>query len=219
MLQIPDMPTRAELEEREALMRIRAAELLGREPGADPGRAPRVARPHRRPGRGARGDHGSAARADVVVTGDPAHRTRLPRVDRGPLARGGRRRSFNGCAAAADPRQSRRPRGPPRSHPSRMADIETLEQQRFAHDRALEQLDTDLAAIDAVYNADFRYLPAHELTRAVHVLLDSVPRRPTPRGPIAPGARRCARRPRRAGPRGGRAGAGSGRRLADDRRQ
>jgi len=54
----------------------------------------------------------------------------------------------------------------------RVVDVETLEQQRFAHDRALEQLDTELAAIDAVYNADLRSLPAAELTRAVEVLLD-----------------------------------------------
>ena len=36
MLGVPDMPTRAELEEREAQMRLRATELLGRPPGADP---------------------------------------------------------------------------------------------------------------------------------------------------------------------------------------
>ncbi len=34
--EVPDVPTRLELEEREAQMRLRAAELLGRVPGADP---------------------------------------------------------------------------------------------------------------------------------------------------------------------------------------
>jgi len=55
---------------------------------------------------------------------------------------------------------------------SRAVDVETLEQQRFAHDRALEQLDTDLAAIDAVYNAPLSALGPAELTHAVEVLLD-----------------------------------------------
>jgi hypothetical protein len=170
VLQIPDMPTRAELEEREALMRTRAAELLGREPGADPGGELRALRVPTEDRVEVLEEITEALRAaDVVVTGDPAYCARVF------LASTGRRSP----AAADDGHSTAAPPSPVDLAPApapvasvRMADIETLEQQRFAHDRALEQLDTDLAAIDAVYNADFRYLPAHELTRAVHVLLD-----------------------------------------------
>jgi hypothetical protein len=171
VLQIPDMPTRAELEEREALMRTRAAELLGREPGADPGGELRALLVPTEDRVEVLEEITEALRAaDVVVTGDPAYCARVflaSTAGRAPAAVGG------GPPAAPEPP---RPVGvAPVAAPAasaRMADIETLEQQRFAHDRALEQLDTELSAIDAVYNADFRYLPAHELTRAVHVLLD-----------------------------------------------
>ena len=170
VLQIPDMPTRAELEEREALMRTRAAELLGREPGADPGGELRALRVPTEDRVEVLEEITEALHAaDVVVTGDPAYCARVflaSPAGRSPAAADG----FP--AAAAPPSPVNLAPAPAPVASARMADIETLEQQRFAHDRALEQLDTDLAAIDAVYNADFRYLPAHELTRAVHVLLD-----------------------------------------------
>jgi hypothetical protein len=171
VLQIPDMPTRAELEEREALMRTRAAELLGRDPGADPGAELRALRVPTEDRVEVLEEITEALRAaDVVVTGDPAHCARMFLASTAGRAPAG---ADGAPTAASEPPSPVGPAPvPPAAASVRMADIETLEQQRFAHDRALEQLDTDLAAIDAVYNADFRYLPAHELTRAVHVLLD-----------------------------------------------
>ncbi|MGO9875024.1 MAG: hypothetical protein ACLPVY_14615 [Acidimicrobiia bacterium] len=167
-LQVPDMPTRAELEEREAQMGARAFELLGYAPGTDPAAELRALRVPTE-GRAELLDEIAQVltTAGVVVIGD------LVDCARAFVAP----RSRQPQTAARDRPATSTPSEPVRVVPAavtsvRTLDVETLEQQRFAHDRALEQLDTELAAIDAVYNADLRTLPAAELTRAVEVLLD-----------------------------------------------
>lgn len=171
VLQVPDMPTRAELEEREELMRARATQLLGREPGADPAgelRALRVpteahddlldeiAAALRSGGIEPAGNVVDFARAFLVPAGAPP----ASRPEAAP-------------SAPPPPRPQPAPRAAPQSPAAaRAVDVAALEQQRFAHDRALEQLDTDLAAIDGVYNAPLSALGAADLTYAVEVILD-----------------------------------------------
>jgi len=169
VLQVADMPTRAELEARGAQIYARASELLGHAPGADPAAELRALRIPTE-GRAELLDElsGVLTAAGIVIVGDVADCARAFLAPRSPRTD----TATHDMPVAA----------PPPSEPVRVAaatvssvrtvDVETLEQQRFAHDRALEQLDTELAAIDAVYNADFRSLPALELTRAVDVLLD-----------------------------------------------
>jgi len=178
LLGVPDMPTRVELEERETQMRSRATELLGRAPGPDPVgelRALRVPTEDR----DELLDEISAAlrEREIVVVGD------LVEFARSFVAPAQPRDAAAGEPAArvasVRPSEPRRPAAPARPVPQRTAtiasravDVETLEQQRFAHDRALEQLDTDLAAIDAVYNAPLSALGAADVNHAVEVMLD-----------------------------------------------
>jgi hypothetical protein len=169
VLQVPDMPTRAELDERGAQIVARASQLLGHAPGPDPGaelRALRVPTEERTELL----DQLAAVltAAGIAIVGDVVDCARTYLAPRKPRP----------DPAPKDPPVATSPRPEPVRVAAapvssvRVVDVETLEQQRFAHDRALEQLDTELAAIDAVYNADLRSLPAAELTRAVDVLLD-----------------------------------------------
>jgi hypothetical protein len=168
-LQVPDMPTRAELDERGAQIVARASELLGHPPGPDPGgelRALRVPTEERTEvlDELAR----VLAAAGVTIVGDVVECARTYLAPRSPRPEPARQ---DPPAVPSPPPEPVRVAAAPVSS-VRVVDVETLEQQRVAHDRALELLDTQLAAIDAVYNADLRSLPAAELTRAVEVLLD-----------------------------------------------
>ena len=162
---VPDMPTRAELQEREAQMRDRSSQLLGYAPGSDPAAELRALRVPTE-GRVELLDE----IADVLRTtghrGD-RRRRRPPRVPGfvAQQAGGPRRRRHPAAASAAFRRHRTAPPPSARAGPAGTAPTAAVESARVARrrgvgaatvraDRALEQLDTDLAAIDAVYNAD-----------------------------------------------------------------
>ena len=188
-LQVPDMPTRAELDEREAQMRSRSSQLLGYPPGNDPAaelralRVPTEGRVElldeiadvlRKRGIVVTGDVVDHARAFVASSEKAAAVEQEPTPPPPPSPSPSPSRSPSPPPPRAEPEPVAP--GPPRPaavKSARALDVEALEQQRFAHDRALEQLDTDLAAIDAVYNADLTALGAADLSRAVEVLLDA----------------------------------------------
>jgi len=168
-LQVPDMPTRAELEERGAQIFARASELLGHAPGSHPGAELRALRVPTEECTELLDELAAVlTAAGIVIAGDVVDCARALLAPRSPQPD-----PANKDLPAGTPPPAEAVRVPSAAMTSaRTVDVETLEQQRFAHDRALEQLDTALADIDAVYNADLRSLPAAELTRAVEVLLD-----------------------------------------------
>jgi hypothetical protein len=168
-LQVGDMPTRAELEERGAQVATRATELLGHAPGPNPGAALRALRVPTE-GQAELCDEiaGVLTAGGIVIDGDVVDCARAFLTPSQPPPDPTRTDTPSTSPAAADPA----PVAAAAVSSARTLDVSTLEQQRFAHDRALEQLNTELGEIDAVYNADLRSLPAAEVTRAVAVLLD-----------------------------------------------
>ena len=187
-LQVPDVPTRAELDEREAHMRARATELLGRAPGRDPavelhalrmepeGRAEQVAE-IAQVLRGAGVDPGDdvveSARAFLaapIETPAPAPPTSPPPARRAPPAPPPPARPAR--VPVAEPEPAPEPSSPPGVITVvRTGEIEALEQQRVVQDQALADLEAELARLETVYESDVPQLGAADLTRALEGLL------------------------------------------------
>jgi hypothetical protein len=147
-LQIPDVPTRSEMAEREARMRARATELLGREPGEDPASELRALRLE------------SEVRVEIIEEIAEALR------DAGIEIEG----DVESCARA---QVGMAPTGSDTPSPSGSSDIDALEQQQRAHRRALEEVESELVRVDAAYHSDVVRLTAADLEFALDRVLAS----------------------------------------------
>jgi hypothetical protein len=145
--QIPDVPTRAELAERDARMRTRAAELLGREAGDDPAFELRALRVESEARTEILEELAEALRdGGVEITGD------VESTARAEL----------GLEAPAAP-------GP--AAPSGSPDEAELEQLQIEHQRALEAIEAELVRVDAAYHADLGRLATSDFARALEWVL------------------------------------------------
>ena len=202
VLQIPDMPTRAELEEREAHMRIRAAELLGREPGADPRASLRALRVPTEERVELLDEITEVLRAaDVVVTGDPARFARAS-SSRRPAGRCRPRAAddglLNGCASRRRPRRSA-------PAPAPVASVRRSTSRRWNSNgsRMTVRSNSSTPISRRSTRCTTRRSPtlgAADLTCRSHVMLDLYRAGQLLGGPFAARARRCARRSQRPGP-------------------
>jgi hypothetical protein len=173
--EIADVPTGLELEEREIQMRARAAQLLGRVPGADPVTELRALRlePEAR-------DEALVAIADLlrdegIPTGPDvlsAARTFLA------VAPKGEARPKRTAPAAARPNPAAEPVGKPLQippnvvDPERSREVADLEEQKWTLDRRLARLEAQLARVDEANAAPVVRLSAADFILTLGSVLD-----------------------------------------------
>jgi hypothetical protein len=168
--QVPDVPTRVELEAREALMRARATELMGHPPGPDPAGELRallveqegrdqvvgdIAAVLRTEGIPAQPDPVSAARAFLAAgtTVDTPTATAVPATS--PASPAGKSLPLN----VVDPELSR--------------EVADLEEQRWTLDRRLARLEAQLARIDEMNASGRVRLGAADFIRTLESVIAS----------------------------------------------
>ena len=148
-LQIPDVPTRSELAEREARMRARATELLGREPGADPAAELRALRVDSEVRTEILEEIADALRdGGIAIDGDVESCARVQLGMAIPVAAG--------VTSASE-----------------SSEIEALEQQHAAHQRALDEVEAELVRVDAAYQSDIAKLRPADFSLALDRVLSA----------------------------------------------
>ena len=161
-LQVPDVPTRAELDERDALIRTRAAELLGHEPDANAAAELRALRAESEGRAEKLAEIGEVLREGGVEVGDDvlghARAILAPVQSEAP--------SLPPPPAAPIP-------APPPGPVGASLDVDELEEQRSAQRRALEKLERELASLDAVYDTEVARLGAQDVATVLDRLLAS----------------------------------------------
>ncbi len=161
--QVPDVPTRLELEERELLMRTRASELLGHPPGPDAEAELRALRvPPEYPPEQVEALAAALREGGVPVTDDVvgcAHAFLA--------AAESSKRSAPASEAPSPAAEAPTPVGA-----ASAPDVDALEEQRRAHERALDDIEQELARLDAVAAVDVARPGAQDLASALGVVLD-----------------------------------------------
>lgn len=195
--QVPSVPTRVELEEREVQMRARATELLGHAPGANPAAELRALRVE------AEGSDETIAEiaealshGGVAATDDVVERARAflavplaappapqPATEPAPQVAPLPRVAFEAPPAWVEPPATRAPAAPVRAasqepvsanvtaDPARWREVADLEERRSAQNRKLAQLEAELARVDRMNEAGVARLDGTELSRALESLL------------------------------------------------
>lgn len=170
--QVPAVPTRVELQERETLMRTRATELLGRAPGADPAEELRALRlePEIR-------DRALAAIAEVLrdegiePSPDVMTSARAFLAVDAPIERP----SETVSPPSAAPANARRPRSVPSKvvDPEVSREVADLEEERWALDRQLARLEAQIALVDEVTASGGARLGPEDFVRALECVIEA----------------------------------------------
>ena len=171
--QVPDVPTRVELEEREALMRARATELLGHAPGSDPATELRALRVDQDGRDRVVADIAQVLQADgISAAPDPVSAARAF-LAAGVADESQTKTALVPPAPAPDVATETPPRPVPQNvvDPELSREVADLEEQRWALDRQLARLEAQLARIDEMNVAGRVRLGAADFIRTLESVI------------------------------------------------
>ena len=176
--QVPDVPTGLELEEREVQMRARAAELLGRAPGADPATELRALRLEPAAREGARAEIAALLQREGIPSGPDVVSTARAFLAVAPKGEGGAKPAETAVATPAPASASAPEPVKPLQIPPNVVDPEysrevaDLEEQKWTLDRRLARLEAQLARADEANAAPVVRLSAADFILTLGSVLD-----------------------------------------------